>query len=76
VVAGGRSTAARREHAIIRSRLGIEYTFVSNGRVEVRRCTRHPLSTRRAVESAGFTIDRARPWNRDLETVSFIATRG
>ena len=62
----------------IRSRLDIEYTFVSNGRIEVRRGSHRAYSYRELVElieSAGFTIDRARPWNRDLETVSFIATR-
>jgi len=51
---------------------------VSNGRIEVRRGSHRAYSYRELVElieSAGFTIDRARPWNRDLETVSFIATR-
>jgi SAM-dependent methyltransferase len=62
----------------IQERLDIEYTFVSNGRVEVRRGLHRAYSYRELVgliEAAGFTIELDRPWTRDLETVSFIATR-
>jgi SAM-dependent methyltransferase len=62
----------------IRQRLDIEYTFVSNGRVEVRRGSQRAHSCRELVElveAAGFTTELDRPWTRELHTVSFIATR-
>ena len=59
-------------------RLDIEYTFVANGRVEVRRGSHRAYSYRELVElieAAGFTVALDQPWTRDARTVSFIATR-
>jgi SAM-dependent methyltransferase len=59
-------------------RLDIEYTFVSNGRVEVRKGSHRAYSYRELValiEAAGFTVELDRPWTRDAKAVSFIATR-
>jgi len=59
-------------------RLEIEYTFVSNGHVEVRRGSHRAYSYRELVElmtAAGFMVETDRPWTRDAHTVTFIATR-
>jgi 2-polyprenyl-3-methyl-5-hydroxy-6-metoxy-1,4-benzoquinol methylase len=64
------------DHA--QERLDIEYTFVSNGRVEVRRGSHRAYSYRELVElieAAGFSVELDEPWTRDQDTVSFIATR-
>ena len=61
-----------------RQRLDIEYTFVSNGRVEVRTGSHRAYAYRELVqliESAGFSVALDQPWSRDAHTVSFIATR-
>jgi 2-polyprenyl-3-methyl-5-hydroxy-6-metoxy-1,4-benzoquinol methylase len=61
-----------------RERLDIEYTFVSNGRVEVRRGSHRAYSYRELaalIQAAGFTVELAEPWTRDAHSVSFIATR-
>ena len=61
-----------------RQRLQIEYTFVANGRVEVRTGSHRAYTYRELValiESAGFTVTVDRPWARDAHTVTFIATR-
>jgi 2-polyprenyl-3-methyl-5-hydroxy-6-metoxy-1,4-benzoquinol methylase len=61
-----------------RERLDIEYTFVSNGRVEVRRGSHRAYSYRELValiQAAGFTVELAEPWTRDAHSISFIATR-
>jgi 2-polyprenyl-3-methyl-5-hydroxy-6-metoxy-1,4-benzoquinol methylase len=61
-----------------RERLDIEYTFVTNGRVEVRRGSHRAYSYRELVElieGSGFTVELAEPWTRDAHLVSFIATR-
>ena len=62
----------------IRQRLDIEYTFVSNGGVEVRQGSHRAYSYRELVallETAGFTVEHDPSWTRDLKTVSFVATR-
>ncbi|MEO8257222.1 MAG: methyltransferase domain-containing protein [Acidobacteriota bacterium] len=59
-------------------RLEIEYTFVANGRVEVRRGSHQVFTYRDVVnrlEDAGFTVEVAQPWRREAHTVTFIATR-
>jgi len=59
-------------------RLNIEYTFVSNGRVEVRRGSHRAYSYRELVElltTCGFAVELADPWTRDAHAASFIATR-
>jgi 2-polyprenyl-3-methyl-5-hydroxy-6-metoxy-1,4-benzoquinol methylase len=60
------------------ARLNIEYTFVSNGRVDVRRGSHRTYSYRELVElltAAGFGVEAAEPWTRDAHAVSFVATR-
>jgi SAM-dependent methyltransferase len=61
-----------------RGRLDIEYTFVSNGRVEVRRGSHRAYTFRelfQLIESAGFRVELDQPWTRGAHTVTFIATR-
>ena len=66
------------EYDHTRSRLDIEYTFLSNGRTEVRygshRAYRY-AELRDLIESCGFDVAAAEPWTRDAHTVTFIATR-
>jgi SAM-dependent methyltransferase len=59
-------------------RLEIEYTFVSNGRVEIRRGSHRAYTYRALVElmsSAGFDVSLDRPWTRDAQMVTFIGTK-
>jgi len=59
-------------------RLDIEYTFVSNGRVEVRRGSHRAYTYRELVELltvSGFAVEPAEAWTRDAHSASFIATR-
>jgi len=59
-------------------RLDIEYTFVSNGRVDVRRGSHRAFTYRQLVDqlgAAGFTVEVSQPWTRDAHVVTFIATR-
>jgi 2-polyprenyl-3-methyl-5-hydroxy-6-metoxy-1,4-benzoquinol methylase len=59
-------------------RLDIEYTFVSNGRLDVRRGTHRAYTYRELVElleAAGFTVELGQPWTRDAQMVTFIGTR-
>ena len=61
-----------------RARLDIEYTFVSNGRVEVRRGSHRTYTYRELVELltvSGFVVDLAEAWTRDAHSALFIATR-
>ena len=61
-----------------RARLDIEYTFVSNGHVEVRRGSHRAYSYRELVElltASGFAVEVAAPWTRDAHSAVFIATR-
>ena len=62
----------------VRQRLEIEYTVVSNGRVDVRRGSHRAYSYRELaelLERSGFTVMFAEPWRRDAHNVTFIATR-
>ena len=64
------------DHA--RGRLDIEYTFMSNGRVEVRRGSHRAYAFRELsdlLEAAGFSVQLAAPWTRDARVVTFVATR-
>jgi 2-polyprenyl-3-methyl-5-hydroxy-6-metoxy-1,4-benzoquinol methylase len=61
-----------------RARLDIEYTFVSNGRVDVRRGSHRAYTYRELLEllmSSGFTVEPAEAWTRDAHSVWFVATR-
>ena len=58
-------------------RLNIEYTFVSGGRIEVRRGSHRAYGYRELVElieAAGFSVTVSEPWTREAHMVSFIAT--
>ena len=59
-------------------RLDIEYTFVSNGQVDVRTGSHRAFTYRELVElisSAGFTVETTQPWTRGAHSVTFVATR-
>jgi hypothetical protein len=61
-----------------RSRLDIEYTFISNGRVEARRGSHRAYTYRQLVgllESVGFSVELVHPWTRQAHSVTFVATR-
>ena len=61
-----------------RARLDIEYTFVSDGRIDVRRGSHRAYTYRELIgllESSGFAVEIAEAWTRDAQLVSFIATR-
>jgi SAM-dependent methyltransferase len=61
-----------------RERLDIEYTFVSNGRVDVRYGSHRAYAYRQLVElmeGCGFAVASAEPWTREAHTVLFVATR-
>jgi SAM-dependent methyltransferase len=66
------------EYDPARSRVDIEYTFVSGGRVEVRRGS-HRLYTYRQLielmEGAGLAVAPAEPWSRTTPTLTLIGTR-
>lgn len=60
------------------SRLDIDYTFVADGRVQVRRGSHRAYPYRELVEliaSAGFAVQPSEPWTREAQTVTFVATR-
>lgn len=61
-----------------RQRLDIEYTFVTEGRIEVRSGSHRAYSYRDLVEllkAAGFTVELDKPWTKEAHSVAFIATR-
>lgn len=61
-----------------RTRLEIEYTFLSNGARDVRHGSHRAYSFRELValmEAAGFVVDVAEPWTRSARTVTFVGTR-
>ena len=60
------------------TRLDIEYTFVSNGRVDVRRGSHRAYSYRELaalIDAAGFDVAVDPPWTRDARTATFIGIR-
>jgi SAM-dependent methyltransferase len=66
------------EYDPVRQRLDIEYTFVSSGRLDVRRGSHRAYSCRELVElleQGGFEVALAEPWTREAHTVAFIAKR-
>ena len=59
------------------SRLEIEYTFVWNGAVHVRRGSHRAYSYRELVQLirvTGFEVDLAEPYTRESHVVTFVAT--
>jgi SAM-dependent methyltransferase len=66
------------EYDHTRERLEIEYTFITNGRVDVRRGSHRSYTYRELIElleAAGFDVGVDKPWSRDAHTVTFVATR-
>jgi 2-polyprenyl-3-methyl-5-hydroxy-6-metoxy-1,4-benzoquinol methylase len=75
---GGQHLLVANEYDHRTGRVDIEYTFVANGRVEVRRGSHRALTYRELtglLEAAGFSVEPAEPWTRGAHTVTFIATR-
>ncbi len=61
-----------------RSRVDIEYTFVSDGHVVVRQGTHRAYTYRQLVdllEAAGFAVEPAAPWTIDASKVTLIARK-
>jgi SAM-dependent methyltransferase len=61
-----------------RQRLDIEYTFLSDGHLDVRHGTHRAYSYRELLgllERSGFTVAVAEPWTRSAHQVTFIGTR-
>jgi hypothetical protein len=61
-----------------RQRLDIEYTFLSNGRADVRNGSHRAYSYRELValiEAAGFSVETDKPWTREAASVTFVCTR-
>ena len=59
-------------------RLDIEYSFVSNDRVDVRRGSHRAYAYRELVnllEASGFSVELAEPWSRSAHSVTFVGTR-
>lgn len=68
----------RNQYDHTRSRLDIEYHFVSNGVVEVRHGSHRAYRYAELcelIERSGFDLTVATPWTRGAHTVTFIATR-
>lgn len=66
------------EYDPARSRLDTEYTFVSDGRVEVRRGSHRAYTYRQLIElmeAAGFAAAPDEPWNRASQKVTLVGTR-
>lgn len=66
------------EYDAASARLNTEYTFMSNGRAEVRHGSHRAYGYRELVElltASGFAVEVAGPWTRDAHAASFIATR-
>ena len=62
----------------VRGRLDIEYTHISNGRVDTRYGSHRAYTYRQLVElleRAGFTVQTTEPWTKHARSVSFIARR-
>lgn len=60
------------------SRLNTEYTFVSGGRVEVRRGSQRVYAYRQLIElmeAAGFAVQPDKAWTRASHTLTLVGTR-
>jgi SAM-dependent methyltransferase len=76
--AGGVYLLVHNEYDAARGRLDIEYTFVSNGHVEVRRGTHRAYTYRQLIElmdSAGFDVTADPAWTRASHTLTLVGTR-
>jgi SAM-dependent methyltransferase len=66
------------EYDAVRGRLDIEYTFITNGRVEVRRGSHQAYTYRQLVElmeAAGFKVSADAAWNRTTPSLTLVGTR-
>jgi SAM-dependent methyltransferase len=66
------------EYDAARSRLNTEYTFVSDGRVDVRRGSQQMYTYRQLIElmeSAGFAVTPDPAWTRASHTLTLVGTR-
>jgi 2-polyprenyl-3-methyl-5-hydroxy-6-metoxy-1,4-benzoquinol methylase len=66
------------EYDHLRSRLEIDYTFISDGRTEVRHGSHRAFTYAELhdlIDRSGFDVSLAEPWRRDATTVTLIATR-
>jgi SAM-dependent methyltransferase len=66
------------EYDASRSRLNTEYTFVADGRVEVRRGSQRVYSYRQLIElmeASGFAVTAAEGWTRASHTLTLVGTR-
>ena len=61
-----------------RGRLDIEYTFVADGRIEVRSGTHRAYTYRQLIElfqAAGFSVEPAAPWSLDAHKLLLVGRR-
>jgi SAM-dependent methyltransferase len=66
------------EYDAPRSRLNTEYTFVADGRVEVRRGSQRVYAYRQLIELmevSGFAVTPAEGWTRASHTLTLVGTR-
>jgi SAM-dependent methyltransferase len=66
------------EYDAVRGRLDIEYTFISNGRVEVRRGSHQAYTYRQLIElmeAAGFKVSQDPTWTRATPSLTLVGTR-
>jgi 2-polyprenyl-3-methyl-5-hydroxy-6-metoxy-1,4-benzoquinol methylase len=66
------------QYDAMRSRLDIEYTYVSNGRVDVRRGSHRAYALKELLDlltASGFSVELAEPWTREAHMVTFVAMR-
>jgi SAM-dependent methyltransferase len=76
--AGDFHLLVRNEYDAVRGRLDIEYTFISNGRVEVRRGTHRAYTYRQLIElmeAAGFMVSPDAAWTRTTPSLTLVGTR-
>jgi len=68
---------AENEYDAATARLDIEYTFISDGRIEVRRGSHRAYTCRELTDlltACGFAVELAEPWTLDAPSISFVAT--
>jgi SAM-dependent methyltransferase len=66
------------QYDAVRGRLDTEYTFVSDGRTDVRRGSHRAYACRELVAlvtGAGFTVEFADPWTPEAPVVWLVATK-
>ena len=66
------------EYDASRSRLNTEYTFVADGRVDVRRGSQRVYAYRQLIElmeACGFAVTPAEGWTRASHTLTLVGTR-